>query len=150
MRNVLPFKMLMLLQSAPVASTQSRVCALLLGVTLWITELRSQRLPSLPVSTSSHACHNYFHSRTRACRYFPNISGSRERHCMNFLWSMTCLISLGRLKHVTLKFSSLCLLNKSCLFTRDDEIISHVLHSTGLQKSESHLFWPMLVIINSN
>lgn len=157
MRNVLPFKMLILLQSSPVASTQSSVCALLLGVTLWlplyveITVLPCclcTRLPYLPVSTSSHACHNYFHSRTQACRNCLHINGSQERHCMNFLWSVTCLISPGRLKHVTLKFSPLLL----CLLLR--AVYSHVMMKSNLLcctwLAYFGLFWPVLVIINSN
>lgn len=47
-------------------------------------------------------------------------------------------------------FSSAALpFNKSCLFTRDDEIKSRVLHLARLQKSESHIFWPQFVIINT-
>ncbi len=103
-------------------------------------------LPQPLISTSSYACHNYFHSRTWACKNCLHISGSQERYCMNFLWSVTCQISLGCLKHATLKFSPLPL---CCLFTRDDEINSCVQHLTSLQKSESHISWPAFVIMNT-
>lgn len=100
------------------------------------------------ISTSSHACHNYFHSRTWACRNRLHISGLRERHCMNFLWSVTCQISLGCLKHVTLKFSPLLL----CLLIR--AVYSHVMMKSNLVcntwlPAESHIFWPIFVIINT-
>ncbi len=96
------------------------------------------------VSTSSHACRHYFHSRTWACRSRLHISGSGERHCINFLWSVTCQISLGCFKHVTLKFSPLLPFNKSCLFTRDDKIRSCVLHLLRLHKKKQRIFDPYL------
>lgn len=110
----------------------------------------SAELPQPSISSLSHACHNYFHSRIGACRNRLYISRLQERHCMNFLWSVTCQIGLGCLKHATLKFSPLPL----CLLIRT--VYSHTIMESNLVRytwlawrNQTAIFWLKFVIISA-